>query len=134
MTAMETRIDLGQEMRPWVSPSLIEANHILSLSRQELQEAIQIELFNNPALEMDEERDACPLCGGLLEGTFCPTCLISQRTDDGTAENFEDFPEQLATATVGREDGDEFDPGRARLSLLRSERVGSPGRATDRGD
>jgi RNA polymerase sigma-54 factor len=110
MSTMETRIDIGQEMRPWVSPSLIEANHILSLSRQELQEAIQIELFNNPALEMDEERDACPLCGGLLEGTFCPTCLISQRTEEGSTENFEDFPEQMATATVTREDGDEFDP------------------------
>jgi RNA polymerase sigma-54 factor len=106
---METRIDIGQEMRPWVSPSLIEANHILSLSRQELQETIQAELFNNPALEIDEDRDACPLCGGLLEGTFCPTCLVSQRTDDSGGESFEDFPEQLATATVGREDNDEFD-------------------------
>ena len=112
MPAMEQRFDvgLGQEMRPWVSPSLIEANYILSLSRQELQEAIQAELFNNPALEMDEERDACPLCGGLLEGTFCPTCLVSQRSTDETTESYEDFPEQLATATATREDGDEFDP------------------------
>jgi RNA polymerase sigma-54 factor len=93
MSTMETRFDigLGQEMRPWVSPSLIEANYILSLSRQELQEAIQAELSNNPALEMDEDRDACPLCGGLLEGTFCPTCLVSQRSTDDGNENFEDF-------------------------------------------
>jgi RNA polymerase sigma-54 factor len=110
MPTMENRIDLGQEMRPWVSPSLIEANYILSLSRQELQEAIQAELFNNPALEMDEDRDACPLCGGLLEGTFCPTCLVSQRSTEESAESFEDFPEQLATAAATREDAEEFDP------------------------
>ena len=32
MSWMETSFEYGQEMRPWVSPSLIEANYILSLS------------------------------------------------------------------------------------------------------
>ena len=105
---MESRFDLGQEMRPWVSPSLIEANYILSLSRQELQEVISAELNSNPALEM-EEGEVCPLCGGLLDGSYCPTCLISS-TSTQEQEAYEDFPEQLATATVLREDSDEFDP------------------------
>lgn len=105
---MESRFDLGQEMRPWVSPSLIEANYILSLSRQELQEVISAELHSNPALEM-EEGETCPLCGGLLDGSYCPTCLISS-TSTQEQEAYEDFPEQLVTATVLREDSDEFDP------------------------
>ena len=105
---MESRFDLGQEMRPWVSPSLIEANYILSLSRQELQEVISAELQSNPALEMDEG-ETCPLCGGLLDGTYCPTCLISS-TSTQEQEAYEDFPEQMVTATVLREDSDEFDP------------------------
>src|SRR5215204_2897611 len=105
---MESRFDLGQEMRPWVSPSLIEANYILSLSRQELQEVISAELNSNPALEM-EEVEVCPLCGGLLDGSYCPTCLISS-TSTQEQEAYEDFPEQMVTATTLHEDSDEFDP------------------------
>ncbi|MBA3527929.1 MAG: RNA polymerase sigma-54 factor [Propionibacteriaceae bacterium] len=105
---MESRFDLGHDMRPWVSPSLIEANHILSLSRQELQEVINAELNSNPALEMDEG-EVCPLCGGLLDGSYCPTCLISS-TSIGEQEAYEDYPEQMTTATTLREDTDDFDP------------------------
>ncbi len=105
---MEGRFDIGQDMRPWVSPSLIEANYILSLSRQELQEVISAELQSNPALEM-EDGEVCPLCGGMLDGSYCPTCLVSA-TSTAEQESFEDFPEQLTTATILREDSDDFDP------------------------
>ena len=105
---MEGGYELSQEMRAWVSPSLIEANYILSLSRMELQSVIAAEMDANPALEMDE-RVTCPLCGNVLEGTFCPICLVSQRTDH-EPESYEDFPEQMTTAGGLREDADEFDP------------------------
>ena len=108
MTRMESGFDLGQEMRAWVSPSLIEANYILSLSRLELQDVIAAEMEANPALEMDE-RQTCPLCGSVLDGTFCTTCLVSQRTTPDL-ESYEDFPEQLVNATSTREDSDDFDP------------------------
>jgi RNA polymerase sigma-54 factor len=75
---METGFDLSQEMRSWVSPSLIEANYILSLSRQELQQAVAAEMESNPALEI-EDLLTCPTCGNVLEGAFCPVCLVSQR-------------------------------------------------------
>lgn len=111
MSGMESRIDLGQEMRPWVSPSLIEANYILSLSRQELQEVIAAELDSNPALEI-EEGEVCPLCGGMLEGSYCPTCLINSTStaEEEKQESYEDFPEQMVTSTNLREDSDDFDP------------------------
>src|SRR5579884_573104 len=105
---METGYDLTQEMRPWVSPSLIEANYILSLSRMELQAAIAAEMEANPALEM-EERATCPICGSVLEGTFCTVCLVSQRTDPAP-ESYEDFPERMVTGALTRDDADDFDP------------------------
>src|SRR5687768_2115138 len=105
---MESGYELSQEMRAWVSPSLIEANYILSLSRMELEAVVAAEMEANPALEMDE-RQVCPLCGNVLEGTFCPICLVSQRTDDDP-EGYEDFPEVMATGSHTRDDSDEFDP------------------------
>ncbi len=77
---MDLGIDLSQEMRPIISPSLIEANYILSLSQLELQEAIRLELLANPALELDD-RAVCPSCGGILDATFCPTCHLSHQTE-----------------------------------------------------
>ncbi len=112
---METGFDLNQEMRTWVSPSLIEANYILSLSRLDLQTVIAAEMDANPALEMDE-RPSCPLCGNVLDGTFCPTCLVSQRNDVVT-ESYEDFPEIMVNALNTREDSDDFDP----MSLIADE-------------
>ncbi len=105
---MESGFELSHEMRTWVSPSLIEANYILSLSRMELQQVVAAEMEANPALEMDE-RQTCPLCGNVLDGTFCPTCLVSQRTD-ANPESYEDFPEQLSTGIQTRDDSDDFDP------------------------
>lgn len=112
---MEAGFDLSQEMRTWVSPSLIEANYILSLSRLDLQAVIAAEMEENPALEMDE-RPSCPLCGNVLDGTFCPTCLVSQRSEPVT-EDFEDFPEVMVNALNTREDSDDFDP----MSLIAEE-------------
>jgi RNA polymerase sigma-54 factor len=108
MAGMESGYELSPEMRAWVSPSLIEANYILSLSQLELQNVIAAEMEANPALEI-EERQACPLCGNVLEGTFCPICLVSQRRDQNF-EGYEDFPETLANGSLLREEGDEFDP------------------------
>lgn len=112
---METGFDLNQEMRPWVSPSLIEANYILSLSRMELQALISAEMDANPALEI-EERATCPNCGSLLEGTYCAVCRINHQADQ-QIESYEDFPEQMYTSGLARDDGDDFDP----MTLVASE-------------
>ena len=118
MPGMDVSMDLSPEMRVWISPSLIEANYILSLSRMELQEVIKQELEANPALEM-EEREICPICGGVIEGGFCPTCLIDQR-EQHPEEPFEDYPEQLYTAVSReRDDSDDFDP----MTLVASEQT-----------
>ncbi|MDQ4099030.1 MAG: RNA polymerase factor sigma-54 [Chloroflexota bacterium] len=111
MAWMETGFELGQEMRPWVSPSLIEANYILSLSQMELQQVIAAEMDANPALEM-EDRSTCPVCGGVLDGVVCSTCLTNQNGTqaDHHQESFEDYPEQMITGVSNREEDPDFDP------------------------
>jgi RNA polymerase sigma-54 factor len=118
MTWMETGFEYGQEMRPWVSPSLIEANYILSLSQQELQQVIENEMAGNPALEVDE-RETCPSCGGILEGSFCLTCMTEQRARDATdsIDAYDDFPETAIPSIASREDETDFDP----MSLVASD-------------
>ncbi|MGH9175069.1 MAG: RNA polymerase factor sigma-54 [Vicinamibacterales bacterium] len=108
MVRMDATYELNTELRQWISPSLIEANYILSLSRQELEQVIGQELDSNPALETSEDT-ICPMCGGVMDGAFCATCLITH-THDEQRESWEDFPEQSFTATMTREDSDEFDP------------------------
>lgn len=108
MARMDSGMELRSEMRQWISPSLIEANYILSLSRQELEAAIHQELSANPALEVSDDT-TCPLCGSVIDGSFCTTCMISH-ADETPNESYEDFPEQLYNQTVTHEDSDEFDP------------------------
>jgi RNA polymerase sigma-54 factor len=110
---MEQGFDYSQDMRQWVSPSLIEANYILSLSQQELQAVIEQELLANPALEI-EERSTCPACGSALEGTWCPTC----RTDrDRTTSSLDGRDEsEPRIASVASDSDDDFDP----LSIVAS--------------
>src|SRR5690625_1926157 len=110
MAGMEFSMDVAPEMRVWISPSLIEANYILSLSRLELQDVIRLELDANPALEM-EEKHVCSNCGGILEGYYCPNCMMTQE-EKPQEDSWEDFPEQMYTLSSprSREDSDEFDP------------------------
>lgn len=111
---MEAGFDFSPEMRQWVSPSLIEANYILSLSQQELQAVIEQELLSNPALEL-EERSTCPACGTSLEGTWCPTCRTEpnqslERTNESYDEN------EMRVSSVASETDEDFDP----LSIVAS--------------
>jgi RNA polymerase sigma-54 factor len=112
---MDVGMDMSAEMRAWVSPSLIEANYILSLSRQELQEVIREEMLANPALEM-EDRDTCPLCGGVVDGPYCPVCLTNQQLERQET-SYEDHPEIMTQQSPNGIAEDDFDP----LTLIASE-------------
>jgi RNA polymerase sigma-54 factor len=111
MAWMETGYDTSQEMRPWISPSLIEANHILSLSQQELQDAIAAEMSANPALELDD-RATCPTCGSILDSDFCATCLSTSELGrkEERIDSFDDFAEASLTGNGLRDDDPDFDP------------------------
>ncbi|MDQ4045089.1 MAG: RNA polymerase sigma-54 factor, partial [Chloroflexota bacterium] len=111
---MEAGFELTPEMRQWVSPSLIEANYILSLSQQELQAVIEQELLSNPALEL-EERSTCPACGTSLDGSWCPTCRADPTPSLDRAAGTDDENE-WRVASVASEADEDFDP----LSIVAS--------------
>lgn len=113
---MEYGIDLAQEQRQAVSPSMIESNFILSLSQQELQEVIRQEILANPALEL-EDRAVCPVCSGILDDApLCPICRTSQRVERQETA-YEDYPEVLVQQTAQGFTEDDFDP----LNLVATE-------------
>jgi RNA polymerase sigma-54 factor len=90
-----------------VTPKQIAANAILQLSSLELQDVINQELLENPALDL-EEQQACPLCGQPLPGRVCLNCFglaKAPRQNDPETEPLE------GSSLMQRDDeGDEFDP------------------------
>lgn len=95
----------SHEMRQTVSPRMVQASTILAMSSTELQQAINQEADENPALEVDEV-SVCPRCGDKLEGSICLTC------GEGTAERdpTEQFLEEEASRQVSQLDDEDFDP------------------------
>lgn len=75
---MDVSLDMEPTIRQWISPRLIEANHILSLSLADLEETVQAELEANPALDVDDEA-TCPRCGTKLDGQYCATPTSTRR-------------------------------------------------------
>jgi RNA polymerase sigma-54 factor len=70
---------IGAEMLPTqqmkASPALIALNNMLVLSSQELQQLVNRELEENPALDQNEVEQTCVTCGRPLTGNLCVYCL-----------------------------------------------------------
>ena len=121
MPGMEVGYDLNPEMRLWVSPSLIEANYILSLSRMELQEVIEQELEENPALEM-EEKQVCPNMRRSDGRILLPQLLGDSEGRRARTMNRSRTIQSSCTlrrSAPSRSDSDEFDP----MTLVASEQT-----------
>lgn len=92
-----------------VSPRLVAASYILELSSQELQQVINEELNDNPAMEL-LERATCSVCGGPLQGSICPNCLRQQKIDQREDDN-EFSEEYFASYSIsGSAAEEDFDP------------------------
>lgn len=63
-----------QEMEQRPSPTLVTFTQLLALSSHELQQAIEQELTDNPALDLVETDDHCMRCGEPLISGKCPRC------------------------------------------------------------
>ncbi|HEV8671447.1 MAG TPA: RNA polymerase factor sigma-54 [Candidatus Limnocylindria bacterium] len=102
---MDLRLLPQQQLK--VTPKQIAANAILQLSSLELQDVINQELQENPALDL-EEQQVCPLCGQPLPGRVCLNCFglaKAPRQNDPETEPLE------GASLMQRDDGDdEFDP------------------------
>ena len=76
MTDMSMSMGMAVQMQMKASPALIALNNMLILSTLELQQAIQQEIEENPALELVESEEIlCPRCGRPLSGPTCISCL-----------------------------------------------------------
>ncbi|MDQ2809086.1 MAG: RNA polymerase sigma-54 factor [Chloroflexota bacterium] len=120
---MDLSLQVNQEQSLKVSPTLIVLNQLLALSSMELQQMVQQELADNPALEMVEGR-RCPSCGTPSTSPLCPFCERPTRptasdaptptsstsaTLDAPSEDWYSDPGRRAT-TAPRDDDGEFDP------------------------
>src|SRR5215207_6658846 len=100
MMDMSMGMNLLPQQQMKASPALIALNNMLVLSTQDLQQLVQAELEENPALDQIESEEAlCSRCGRPLSGATCIYCLH----------------EDLKLAEAEREDAatpseDEFDP------------------------
>jgi DNA-directed RNA polymerase specialized sigma54-like protein len=90
-----------QTVQMKVSPRLVAMNHVLELSSMELQELINTELSENPALEM-LEKATCPRCGAALDKPVCPHCLSSERSQETTSAANSPEPEQVTGTSTTR--------------------------------
>jgi RNA polymerase sigma-54 factor len=91
-----------------VTPKQIAANYILQLSSMELQDVINAELQDNPALDL-EESQVCPLCGEPLQGRICLNCFgLASRPPRGDEPEGE--PLEGTSLTQRDEDDEDYDP------------------------
>src|SRR5215216_4757164 len=105
---MEMSMGMGllpqQQMK--ASPALIALNNMLVLSTLELQQLVQQELEENPALDqMESEETLCSRCGRPLSGATCIYCLHedlklaeAERDDSSATPSEDDFDPLLAVA------------------------------------
>ena len=101
MTDMSMTMGMNVQMQMKASPALIALNNMLILSTLELQQMIQHEIEDNPALELLESEEVlCQRCGRQLSGPTCISCL--QEDMRMMESEREDYSLQL--------DEEEFDP------------------------
>ncbi|HUS14526.1 MAG TPA: RNA polymerase sigma-54 factor [Chloroflexia bacterium] len=121
---MDLSLQANQEQSLKVSPTLIVLNQLLALSSLELQQLVQQELADNPALVLVEGRP-CPSCGVPSTAPLCPFCdrptatsskeaptpqsSTSSAIDSPPEEFYENYASRTTSATRSEDDG-EFDP------------------------
>ncbi|HZU14833.1 MAG TPA: RNA polymerase factor sigma-54 [Chloroflexota bacterium] len=108
---LEMNQDVQQELQTRVSPRLIAANHILEMSSQELQQEVNRELDDNPALELGDLK-VCPTCGQPIEDE-CPRCTRkTAQADEATTipDPTEQYLENLAWNSSAVTRDEDFDP------------------------
>jgi RNA polymerase sigma-54 factor len=108
---LNTELTLLPQQQQKVSPRLVAVNHILELSSLELQELIEKELEENPALELIETT-VCPTCGAAMTGPVCTHCLSHAQKSKDLVELHQDEDDYFSETPAGglHRSDDEFDP------------------------
>ncbi len=103
---------LAQKQQIRTIPVQIQANAILNMSLLELQQFIETEAMENPALNIDDGR-RCPVCGFLNSNHACPVCGASMtRTEPVETDRFNER-DYLERAFASADADTMFDPFRS---------------------
>src|SRR4051794_12437939 len=106
MMDMSMGMNLLPQQQMKASPALIALNNMLVLSTLELQQLVQAELEDNPALDqLESEESLCSRCGRPLSGATCIYCLHedlklaeAERDDASAPPSDDDIDPLLAVA------------------------------------
>jgi RNA polymerase sigma-54 factor len=119
-------LEQSQSLQPQqsiaITANLITSLKILQLSSEELEQTIEQELVNNPALEVDE-RETCSVCGAVLQEGRCPECAggsaAQAAADEDTAGPWEEdaYDAWRIETRPNNASDDDYDP----VSLAASE-------------
>ena len=103
-----------------ITANLITSLKILQLSSEELEQTIQQEAIDNPALEV-EQRETCPVCGNAMLGGTLPRLRGAPRPPDVSRRGqWDDEPYdawRIETRPNNNGSEDDYDP----VSLAASE-------------
>ena len=107
--------DQVQTQQQKIDPKVIQANNILQLSGVELQQAVEQELAENPALEQEDEE---PCTGCELAPFLCKDCQYNkQREDQDTIVSDQLLQEPDYIFDFSADPDDQSDP----ISFIRAE-------------
>jgi len=70
---MAIAVSMSQKQTAGMSPEHMLGKSVLKMNLLELQECVQAEFCENPALVVEEQRD-CPVCGSVLVEGSCSIC------------------------------------------------------------
>jgi RNA polymerase sigma-54 factor len=97
---------MAPQMEMQANPAMLNLAHLLILPSQDLHQAIQQELTENPSLEECEtDETPCDICGGPLVGGICLRCVsqsadpaspLTERDDDTDQLQFVAAPRDLS--------------------------------------
>lgn len=91
------------EMGMRVTPALLNLAQLLSLPSMDLQQLVQQELADNPALdEVETYEQACTRCGSLVIDGLCVNCASSDAVGDSTANRREEEVDPLLFVAAPR--------------------------------
>lgn len=95
------------EMGMRVTPALLKLAQLLSLPSMDLQQLVQQELSENPALdEVETYEQACARCGGIIIEGICVSCASSEVASDGPPPNRDEEIDPLLFVAAPRSLGE----------------------------
>jgi len=99
--------DQSQIQQQRIDPKIIQANTLLQLSSLELQEAIEQEIAENPALEMEDE-EPCSTCE--LSPIMCKDCYYQKQVEAADEPDISIYEVDTAFDFISYDPDDDNDP------------------------